>query len=285
MKKLIEILFSVLLTTTVSAQKPTIEWINIPSGTFTMGSPKKEVGKQEDEIQHQVTLSAFKMSKYEITVGQFKAFVDSTGYQTDADKGTGGYMGSYIWTGTKFEYNPGANWSCDENGNPRPDTEYNHPVIHVSVNDAIAFANWLGCRLPTESEWEYACRAGTTTPFSTGKNITTDQSNYDGNSPYNKNAFGDSRKKTMPVGSFAPNEWGLYDMHGNVLEWCGDWYGNYPKSAQTNPHGPSVGALTVARGGSWGSGAVDCRSARRLSPEPALRMVTLGFRIVSTSTE
>lgn len=161
-----------LVITTVSAQKPTIEWANIPAGTFTMGSPISEPGREDCETQHSVTLSAFKMSKYEITVGQFKAFVDATGYETDAEKGTSEEWGSLIWTGRDWSYDSMVNWKYDVMGNLRPAEEYNYPVIHVSWNDASAFADWMGCRLPTESEWEYACRAGTTTPFNTGNKLT-----------------------------------------------------------------------------------------------------------------
>lgn len=263
--------------------KPAIEWACIPAGTFSMGSPASEVSRGSDEIQHQVTLSAFKMSKHEITVAQFKAFVNATGYITDADKGTGGVgSGSSIWTGTKFELKAGVNWKCDVNGKVRPAAEYNHPVIHISWNDAVAFAEWMGCRLPTEAEWEYACRAGTTTPFNTGNNLTTEQANYNGNYPYNNNAKGEYREKTMPVASFSPNAWGLYDMHGNVWEWCSDWYGDYSTGAQTDPTGPASGLLHVDRGGSWDGGARLCRAAFRCSGYPGDRFNFRGFRLVSS---
>jgi sulfatase modifying factor 1 len=265
-----------------SVDKPAIEWVSIPAGTFTMGSPSNEGDRSADETQHQVTLSAFKMSKYEVTVGQFKAFVDASGYKTDADKGTGGTRGSQIWTGKKFEFVDGVNWKCDVKGNPKPVAEYNHPVIHVSWNDAVAFANWMGCRLPTEAEWEYAARAGATTPFSTGNNLPTSQANYDGNYPYNNNARGEYREKTMPVGSFASNVNGLYDMHGNVWEWCSDWYGDYQTAAQTNPTGPATGSYRVRRGGCWYYHANYCRSAYRGNFYPVSRICNMGFRLVSS---
>lgn len=227
MKDLIAMMITLLIATTLSAQKPIIEWASIPAGAFTMGSPASEVDRGSYETQHQVTLSAFKMSRYEVTVAQFKAFVDATGYKTDSEKGTGGIMGSAKWKDGKVEFKKGINWQCDIIGNPRLSTEYNHPVIHVSWNDATAFAKWIGCRLPTEAEWEYACRAGTSTPFNTGSNLTTAQANYCGNIPYDNNPTGNYIGNTMPVGSFTPNAWGLYDMHGNVWEWCSDRYGDY----------------------------------------------------------
>jgi formylglycine-generating enzyme required for sulfatase activity len=282
LKSLIIIMVTLLIATTVSAQKPYIEWANSPAGTFTMGSPTTEVNRESyetNETPHQVTLSAFKMSKQEITVAQFKAFVDATGYITDADKGTK-YSGSIIVTRTEMAIKAGVNWKCDGKGNIRPSADYNHPVIHVSWNDAKAFADWMGCRLPTEAEWEYACRAGTTTPFNTGNNLTTSQANYDGNYPYSNNKKGINRKKTMPAGSFSPNAWGLYDMHGNVFEWCSDWYGDYPTVAQTNPKGATTGSLRVNRGGGWRNGAQYCRAACRCFRDPDDRSNNIGFRLV-----
>jgi formylglycine-generating enzyme required for sulfatase activity len=260
-------------------QKPSIEWVSIPAGTFMMGSPVSEPDRLDGETLHQVTLSAFMMSKTAITLGQFKSFIDATGYITDSDS-VKGFVGSYIWNGKEYTHKAGVNWSCDENGNPRPASDYNHPVIHVSWNDAVAFAKWMGCRLPTEAEWEYACRAGADTPFNTGDNLTTLQANFNGYYPYNNNEKGEYREKPLPVGSFSPNTWGLYDMHGNVFEWCADWYGDYREEAQTDPKGPATGMLRVRRGGSWGYFARDCRSAFRNGRKPDHRSGGVGFRIV-----
>jgi formylglycine-generating enzyme len=138
----------------------------------------------------------------------------------------------------------------------------------------------MRCRFaPTEAQWEYACRAGTTTPFHFGETISTDQANYDGNYPYGKGKKGIYRKKTTPVGSFPANAWGLFDMHGNVWEWCADWYGPYPRGDVTNPVGPPGGSARVDRGGSWDSGAWGCRAALRDRDGPGHRFSLLGFRL------
>lgn len=233
---------------TTSVQKPTIEWIEIPAGTFMMGSPTDEAGRKSNEIQHPVTLSAFKISKYEITFEQFDLFCEDTGREKPHDAGWG---------------------------------RKNRPVINVNWHDAKAFADWMGCRLPTEAEWEYACRAGTTTPFNTGNNLTTSQANYNGNFPYENNPKGEFCAKTLPIGSFAPNAWGIYDMHGNVWEWCSDWFDDYPETAQTNPEGPASGTFRVFRGGGWRNYAQICRSAFRFNYFPDYHHFNIGFRLVS----
>ncbi len=137
----------------------------------------------------------------------------------------------------------------------------------------------LDARLPTEAQWEYACRAGTSTPFSFGTTITTEQVNFDGNHPYGGGSRGSYREKTVAVGSLPPNAWGLYEMHGNVWEWCADWYGEYAAGAQTDPVGPSKRPVRVVRGGSWGISAQGCRSAFRGWIEPGYRDLILGFRL------
>ena len=235
--------------------RPRMEWVDVPAGTFLMGSPSYETDRLDDEgPQHLVTLSGFKMSKYEVTFDQYDAFCKATGRQKPSDEGWG---------------------------------RGNQPVINVDWNDATAFADWMTKwvsthqpdssvlmeriipRLPTEAEWEYACRAGTTTPFNTGSSLNSSQAKFN-------NYFG----QTKPVGYYAPNAWGLYDMHGNVWEWCSDWYGDYSSSAQTNPKGHLLGSYRVLRGGGWLYFGRHCRSATRGNAVPSDRGNYVGFRLV-----
>lgn len=237
------------INTMVYSQKPVIEWVSIPAGTFQMGSPASETERFEDELQHQVTLSAFKMSKYEITFAQYDQFCRATGRRKPVDE----------------------NWGRED-----------LPVINVNWEDANAFALWMGCRLPTEAEWEYAARAGTTTPFYTGYCLNTTQANFNGYYPYHRCERGNYRQRTLPVGSFPPNDWGLYDMYGNVWEWCYDWYDNYLPEPQTDPAGAISGTNRVFRGGSWYCFGNYCRSAYRSCYEPQNVNYGIGFRIVSS---
>ncbi len=233
----------------IAQTKPTIEWASIPAGTFTMGSPKSEVDRGKDETQHQVSLSAFKMSKYEVTFEQYDLFCEANFISKPNDAGWG---------------------------------RGHRPVINISWQEATLFAEWVGCRLPTEAEWEYAYRAGTTTPFNTGKNLTTGQANYDGNYPYKHQAKGENRNETLPVGSFEANTYGLFDMQGNVAEWCSDGYGgDYSPSAQTNPKGAPSSVVRIYRGGCWMCNASSCRAARRDRIYPDSKSMILGFRLVS----
>jgi len=266
------------LTTTLTAAVPKVvpaNFVKIPAGEFTMGSPANEPGRQNDETQHQVRLSSFYMSKYAVTVAEFRKFVEATGYRTDAEKE--GW--SVIVSDGKFKKGDGVNWRYGVLGSVRPANEDNHPVIHVSWNDAVAYGQWMSAttgktyRLPTEAEREYACRAGSVTAFNTGNTITLQQANF-------INAEGQYRENTVPVDSFAPNAWGLYNMHGNVYEWCSDWYGDYGSGTVSNPVGPATGSNRVFRGGSWYNLAERCRSADRFWSTPADRGDLVGFRLV-----
>jgi formylglycine-generating enzyme required for sulfatase activity len=258
-------------------------FVRIEGGTFTMGTPSTE-RFAANEPQHRATVSGFFMGKYEVTVGDFKRFVNATGYKTQAETSGGGH----VRTGGDWVQKGDANWK-----NPYFNQNDNEPVVLVSWNDAIEYCNWMsknegltsaytvngtnvtwnrnanGYRLPTEAEWEYACRGGTTTLFSTGNNITTSQANYNGNYHYKNNAKGNYREKTWAVGSGTPNPWGLYDMHGNVYEWCWDldWY-------------DTDGAYRMIRGGSWVSGADQLRSGCRGNEASSTRSDILGFRLV-----
>lgn len=196
-----------------------LNFVHIRGGLFMMGSSENEVDRSSDETQHQVKVSDFYICKYAVTVAEFRKFVEeSGGYRTDAVNGDG----SYVWDGKNWEKRAGINWRYGVSGIECEADEYNHPVLHVSWNDAVAYCKLISAktgkwyRLPTEAEWEYACRAGTTTPFSTGENLTTSQANYNVNYPYNQNRKGQYRENTVTVSTLAPNGWGLYNMHGNV---------------------------------------------------------------------
>ncbi|NLD46550.1 MAG: SUMF1/EgtB/PvdO family nonheme iron enzyme [Clostridiaceae bacterium] len=229
-----------------SINKPDVEFVDIPGGTFIMGSPATEQGRQNDEIQHKVTLNPFKMSKYPVTFEQYDLFCEVTG-----------------------RTNP---WGIERG---------NLPVSQVTWYDAQAFAEWMGCRLPTEAEFEYAARANTVTPFYTGNCITSEQANFNGNKPYTSCEQSENRKKLLPVGSFAPNAFGLYDMHGNIWQWCSDWYGEYNIKDTLNPKGPDTGTKKVDRGGGYYDPAWRCRSAYRAGGDPpGNRGNGISFRIV-----
>jgi formylglycine-generating enzyme required for sulfatase activity len=223
----------------------------IPAGEFLMGSPETEKERSEDESpQHKVKITkAFYMGETEVKQAEWKAV-----------------MGE----------NP-SNFKGDD-----------LPVENVSWNDCQEFIKKLSAkegktyRLPTEAEWEFACRAGTTTPFNTGETISTNDANYDGRAVYGEGKRGEYRQKTTLVASFKPNVWGLYDMHGNAWEWCQDWYGEdyYKNSPAADPTGPETGASRVLRGGSWDDDPWNCRSAYRFRFNPGFRNNDFGFRLV-----
>jgi formylglycine-generating enzyme required for sulfatase activity/tRNA A-37 threonylcarbamoyl transferase component Bud32 len=227
-----------------------MSFVRIEPGTFVMGSPKGEIGRCPDEIPHRVTLTrGFHLAVTPVTQAQWQAALG-------ADDNPSQFRGDDL------------------------------PVEQVSWDEAAEFCRRLGgregrrYRLPTEAEWEYACRAGTTTPFNTGKTIRTDQANFDGDEAYGPGLGGGGcRGTTTPVGSFPANLWGLRDMHGNVWEWCAVWYGPYGKGREKDPVGPAAGEQRVVRGGSWSYGPRVCRSAFRGRGAPGQRTPHVGFRV------
>ncbi len=230
----------------------TFAWI--PPGSFLMGSPQEEPERFEDETLHTVTLPQ------------------------------GFYLGIHAVTQAQWQAVMGDNPSRFK-GRKRQDK--NRPVEQVSWEDCQAFCAKLSQRdgkrygLPSEAEWEYACRAGTTTPFFFGDTLSTDQANYNGNYPYNKGAQGEYRKRPTPVGSFPPNAWGLFDMHGNVWEWCQDVYRSYEELSTKNTLDTENTDETarVLRGGSWNNSAWFCRAATRVRSAPGDRGYVDGFRV------
>jgi formylglycine-generating enzyme required for sulfatase activity len=226
-------------------------FVLVPKGTFTMGSPDEEKGRNDDETAHSVTLTApFYIQTTEVTQGQWKKV-----------------MGK----------NPSYFNDCGDDC----------PVEQVSWQDAQAFIKKLNelekttkYRLPTEAQWEYAARAGTDTAFNTGKCISTDVADYNGSYALAGCPGGKSRRSTVKTSGFPPNPWGLCDMHGNVLEWTADWKGDYPKGRTSDPRGPEKGTQRVVRGGSWQDSATYCRSAYRSSRDPGEKSPDLGFRLV-----
>ena len=255
----------------------TFEMVAVKGGTFTMGCTSEQGGEcdNDEKPTHSVTLSDYYIGKYEVTVAQFRAFINETGYQTDADKNGG----SYIWNGSQWVLKSGVNWRCGADGRVRSSSEDNHPVIHVSWNDAKAFYEWLSrktganFRLPTEAEWEYAARGG-----NKSRGYKYSGSNNIGSVAWYSDNSGST---THQVGTKSPNELGIYDMTGNVWEWCSDWYGDYSSGSQTNPQGQSSGSNRVYRGGSWDSFARYCRVSYRCIASPDYRYYYLGFRLAS----
>jgi formylglycine-generating enzyme required for sulfatase activity len=227
----------------------------IAPGRFLMGSPVDEPERDENEVPHEVTLSrGFWLADTACTQAFWRAVTGSNPSHFKED--------------------------------PR------NPVEQVSWYDVQAFIAelkrrlpGLPARLPTDAEWEYACRAGTTTPFSFGEKITPDLVNYDGSHPYVGGDKGLYRGKTVPVASLPPNAWGLYEMHGNVYEWCANYYAEYPTTPQIDPQGPQTGIDRVLRGGSWDGDGGHVRSANRFRYGPGHRYDYLGFRLAMDQDE
>jgi formylglycine-generating enzyme required for sulfatase activity len=239
--------------TTITEPKTGATLIEIPSGRFTMGSPASETGRGGDETLHDVTINhPFFMGQHEVTQQEWRAVMNTQ---------------------------PSHFSDCG----PRC------PVENVSLADIEQFlaalnaqsGNRLVFRLPTESEWEYACRAGTSGPFATGNTLTTGQANYNGKRGYADAAPGMFRERTTRAAGFPDNPWGLADMHGNVAELTSDWYGPYPAGDVSDPHGSRSGEARVVRGGSWQTDASATRCAARSMRVPTARDSTVGFRLAA----
>ncbi len=250
------------------------DWTLIKQGRFDMGATN---GEAFEKPVHNVTVGNFYLCKYEVTVDQFKAFVNATGYKTDAEK----IGSSYVYRNGWQEQN-GVNWRYDERGNMRPSNAGAYPVLHVSWNDAVAYCKWLSkqtgatYRLPTEAEWEYAAGGG-----AKGRTIwagTSTQSSLPqyANLEENKDGF----PFTAPKGKLQFNSLDLHDMSGNIAEWCSDRFGHdyYANSPADNPTGPAEGDERICRGGCWGDAAAKGRVTARSMYKPTDRG-SVGFRV------
>lgn len=284
-----------------------VEWTNalgmkfvlIPPGRFTMGSPMAETGRKDDERQHAVTLAqAFYLGKYEVTVGQFRKFVEATKYVTDVEKSGGGnaHDPRAVW-----EHHPGTSWRKPGYAGLYEQRD-DHPVVHVSHTDARAFCKWLSefsgksgrplpqeYSLPTEAQWEWACRAGSGARFwwGDGEDSSGKVANVGDQSlkrvhpewPRTIMPMDDGHAFVAPVGSFRANAFGLHDMLGNVWEFCGSRHGAYREEAATDPGDLGDKESFSVRGGGWSNVASDCRCATRNSDPPHFGHSNLGFRV------
>jgi len=240
----------------------------IPAGEFLMGSPESEEHRRDNEYQHRVrTTKPFYLGVYEVTQAEYER-VMGTNPSSFSKKG-------------------------DDSDAVKDMHTSRFPVERVNWQNAVEFCGKLSelpeekageriYRLPTEAEWEYACRAGTTTPFHFGSELNGSQANCDGTRPYGTSTEGPQLGRTTTVGSYAANAFGLCDMHGNVWEWCNDWYAGeyYTSSPENDPVGPTKAWRRVIRGGSWCCAGV-CRSAFRYWYSPGGRFVNLGFRVAA----
>ncbi|MCB1509456.1 MAG: SUMF1/EgtB/PvdO family nonheme iron enzyme [Hyphomicrobiaceae bacterium] len=259
------------------------EMVVVPAGSFVMGSPDTEERWSgydgREEPQHTVTFAEpLAVGRHAVTRGQFAAFVNNTSHKMQG--------GAYVWTGSEWKKDPNVSWAS-----PGFTQDDSHPVVCLNWDDAKAYADWLSkCtdkpyRLLSEAEWEYVARAGTTTPFWWGSSISTSQANYDGNFTYGSGAKGEYRKRTVPVGEFEPNPWGLYQVHGNAWEWCEDvWHDSYNGAPADGSAWLTGGdkSRRVVRGGSWDNDPRNLRAAYRDWGTSDGRIDDQGFRLART---
>ncbi len=230
-----------------------MEFAAIPPGSFLRGS---DHGEANEQPVHEVVLTKpFWMGVFEVTQTQYK------------------HLTSKNPSHFAHPYNPVERVSWYDA------TDFCRRLTAREARKAMLPENYV-YRLPTEAEWEYGCRAGTSTPFAIGNNLDSTQANFDGSYPYGTGKRGVNRRSTITVGSFRPNTWNIHDMHGNISEWCLDWYSDYMPNLQVDPVGPATGANRVIRGGSWNLTANDCRSALRIGNSPSYAHNFVGFRIV-----
>lgn len=239
-----------------------MQLVLIPPGEFLKGATPDDLDADDSERPQRLVqiANSYYLGAHEVTVGQFQAFVQATGYQTEAEKEGGGYWDD---VSRSIRFDPEVHWRLPNWGRP---AELDHPVTQVRWNDAVAFCEWLSAlegvlyRLPTETEWEYACRAGRTTRWCCGEDLGSlvDVAWYDAN----------SHSQVQPVGRKKPNRWGLYDMHGNVCEWC-----------QGSPPAQVGQAKKPCCGGSFENGPMECRASYRDCMPPSYRYFTIGFRV------
>jgi len=256
----------------------------IPAGAFMMGDAD---GQDLELPVHEVSVAAFYMDTHEVTLEQFGEFVDATGYVTDAENNDG----SVIWDGEDWNKTAGMNWRFDAAGNLHTPEEASQPVTHLSWNDANAYAEWAGKRLPTEAEWEYAARGGEAGyKFAWGNDplgaeVVANVSDVTFVSvvttwPFTE-GYDDGYVFGAPVGSFAPNSFGLYDMSGNAWEWCADYFDPeyYGRSPGDNPRNDDPAPGRVLRGNSWDGRPGLMRASRRTSDLQANSYADTGFRL------
>ncbi len=253
------------------------DMVLVKGGIFQMGDVMGDNEYGDERPVHSVTLSDFLIGKYAVAFEEYDAFCSATGSSKPGDRDWGRGRRPVIsvsWENA-VAY---CNWRSKQEG-----------LEEVYTSGSTVTANWQanGYRLPTEAEWEYAAReGGKKVRFGNGKDIADPKEvNFVGIAEYKRpySVVGEYRGKTVPVGSLnSPNALGLHDMSGNVLEWCWDWYGDYPAAAQTNPKGPNTGSLRVLRGGSWFSRPRNCRVAHRGNDTPGYRDYSIGFRLART---